>query len=57
MLKKLKNYDDFRKVFKIFETEPFWELWSEELIKEEFDEFQTLSSAFFTKLLYMILMI
>ncbi len=41
MIKNLKDYKDFRKVFRIFETEPFWEDWKENQIKEEFDEFQS----------------
>lgn len=46
MVKKLNNYNDFRKVFKIFETEPFWEKWSEELIREEYDEFQSIGGIY-----------
>lgn len=40
-IKKLVNYDDFAKVFKVFEDFPFFESWAPEAIREEFEMFMT----------------
>lgn len=39
MIKNLKTYGDFKKVFNIFEKAPFWEKWSEEEYYEEYCNF------------------
>ena len=36
-VQNLKKYEDFRKVFEIFRHYPFFEAWSEEAFKEEFE--------------------
>lgn len=38
MLNK-NDYENFKKVFRVFEGEPFYEAWSEEDYKEEFNDF------------------
>ena len=40
-IKKLniKDYEDFKKVFSVFELEPFYEAWTEEEYQEEFIDF------------------
>lgn len=35
----IRDYEDFKKVFKVFELEPFYEAWDEEDYQEEFIDF------------------
>ena len=40
MIKNLKtygSYEDFKKVYKIFKEYPFYEAWTENLFKEEYE--------------------
>lgn len=45
-IKNMKNYDDFRKVFDIFKYYPFFEAWTEEEFREEFEYLKNMGEIF-----------